>query len=78
MVFFDIIISFIILLSNDIFSMFLCSVARAYGIAISLQVLIYNIQSKTTMFTESVRMAPNKYPLRGYLLGCYTSLKNTM
>lgn len=58
--------------------MFLCSVARAYGIAISLQVLIYNIQSKTTMFTESVRMAPNKYPLRGYLLGCYTSLKNTM
>ena len=58
--------------------MFLCSVARAYGIAISLQVLIYNIQFKTIMFTESVRMATNKYPLWGYLLVCYVSLKNTV
>ncbi len=57
--------------------MFLCSVARAYGIAISLQVLIYNIQSKTIMFTESAQMATNKYPRRGYLLVCYMSLRNT-
>lgn len=65
-------------MSNDIFSMFLCSVARAYGIAISLQVLIYNIQSKTTMFTEAVQMVTNKYPRRGYLLVCYMSLGNTV